>query len=102
MDECVVCGRKVPRTENYIRCYLWGAFATFHVWRCFATYLRSESEREVAESFTDQEGNKQERTEWHSIVAFVPLGEICAEHLKKGRQVFVEGRLRIGRRADSV
>jgi len=46
------------------------------------------------ESFTDKDGNKQERTEWHSIVAFARLGEICAEYLKQGRQVFVEGRLR--------
>ena len=46
------------------------------------------------ESFTDKNGGKQERVEWHSIVAFSRLGEICAEHLKKGRQVFVEGRLR--------
>ena len=46
------------------------------------------------ELFTDKEGQKQQRTEWHSIVAFGRLGEICAEHLKKGRQVFVEGRLR--------
>jgi single-strand DNA-binding protein len=46
------------------------------------------------ESFTDKSGAKQERAEWHSIVAFARLGEICAEHLRKGRQVFVEGRLR--------
>jgi single-strand DNA-binding protein len=46
------------------------------------------------EFFTDKNGEKQERTEWHSIVAFSRLGEICAEHLKRGRQVFVEGRLR--------
>jgi single-strand DNA-binding protein len=46
------------------------------------------------ESFTDKDGQKQERTEWHSIVAFARLGEICAEYLKQGRQVFVEGRLR--------
>lgn len=46
------------------------------------------------ESFIDQEGHKQERVEWHNIVAFARLGEICAEYLKKGRQVFVEGRLR--------
>jgi single-strand DNA-binding protein len=46
------------------------------------------------ESFTDKDGNKQERVEWHSIVAFARLGEICAEYLKQGRQVFVEGRLR--------
>jgi single-strand DNA-binding protein len=46
------------------------------------------------ESFTDKDGQKQERTEWHSVVAFARLGEICAEYLKQGRQVFVEGRLR--------
>ena len=46
------------------------------------------------EAFTDKNGQKQERVEWHSIVAFSRLGRICAEHLKKGRQVFVEGRLR--------
>ncbi len=46
------------------------------------------------ESFTDKDGNKQERVEWHSIVAFARLGEICAEYLKQGRQVFIEGRLR--------
>ena len=46
------------------------------------------------ESYTDKEGKKQERVEWHDIVAFTRLGEICAEYLKKGRQVFVEGRLR--------
>lgn len=37
------------------------------------------------ESFTDKEGRKQERVEWHHIVAFARLGEICAEYLKKGR-----------------
>jgi len=46
------------------------------------------------ESFTDKDGSKQERVEWHSIVAFTRLGEICTEYLKQGRQVFVEGRLR--------
>ena len=38
-------------------------------------------------------GEKQERTEWHKIVAFRRLGEICGEYLSKGRQVYVEGRL---------
>ncbi len=46
------------------------------------------------ESFIDMEGHTQERAEWHNIVAFARLGEICAEYLKQGRQVFVEGRLR--------
>ena len=38
-------------------------------------------------------GEKQERTEWHRIVAFGRLGEICGEYLHKGKQVFIEGRL---------
>ncbi|HVN89628.1 MAG TPA: single-stranded DNA-binding protein [Candidatus Binataceae bacterium] len=46
------------------------------------------------ESYTDKNGEKQGRVEWHAVVAFARLGEICVEHLKKGRQVFVEGRLR--------
>ena len=46
MDECVVCQLKVQRTENYLKCHLWGAFATFH-WQCFGAYLRSESGQQV-------------------------------------------------------
>jgi len=38
-------------------------------------------------------GEKKERTEWHRIVAFRRLGEICGEYLAKGRQVYIEGRL---------
>jgi single-strand DNA-binding protein len=38
-------------------------------------------------------GEMQERTEWHRIVAFGKLGEICGEYLSKGRQVYIEGRL---------
>lgn len=38
-------------------------------------------------------GEKQSRTEWHRIVAFGRLGEICGEYLSKGRQVYVEGRI---------
>ncbi len=46
------------------------------------------------ETFTDKEGQKQERVEWHQIVAFGKLAETCHQYLKKGRQVYVEGRLR--------
>lgn len=46
------------------------------------------------ESFTDKQGEKQERVEWHHIVAFGKLAETCNQYLKKGRQVYVEGRLR--------
>ncbi len=38
-------------------------------------------------------GEKKERTEWHRIVAFRRLGEICGEYLSKGKQVYIEGRL---------
>lgn len=38
-------------------------------------------------------GEMQERTEWHRIVAFGKLGEICGEYLTKGKQVYIEGRL---------
>lgn len=45
------------------------------------------------ESWTDKDGNKQELTEWHRIVAWRKLGEICGQYLTKGKQVFIEGRL---------
>ena len=38
-------------------------------------------------------GEKRERTEWHRIVAWRKLGELCGEYLSKGRQVYIEGRL---------
>lgn len=43
--------------------------------------------------WTDQQGNKQERVEYHNIVAWRKLGEICAQYLKKGSKVYIEGRL---------
>lgn len=45
------------------------------------------------ESWKDPEGNLQERTQWHNIVAWRKLAEICGEYLKKGNKVYVEGRL---------
>jgi single-strand DNA-binding protein len=48
----------------------------------------------TAESWKDKEsGEQQERTEWHRIVFFSRLAEIVGEYLKKGSQVYVEGRL---------
>jgi len=38
-------------------------------------------------------GEKKERTEWHRIVAWRRLGELCGEYLSKGRQVYVEGKI---------
>ncbi|TCD47840.1 single-stranded DNA-binding protein [Chlorobium sp. N1] len=47
----------------------------------------------TTETFKDSGGNPQERTEWHRIVAWGRLAEICGQYLKKGRQVYVEGRI---------
>lgn len=44
-------------------------------------------------NFTDKNGQKTEKTEWHRIVAFGKLGEICGEYLAKGKQIYIEGRL---------
>ena len=43
--------------------------------------------------YNDQQGNKQEKAEFHNIVAFGKLADICAKYLKKGTLVLVEGRL---------
>src|SRR6188768_2502111 len=46
------------------------------------------------EAWTDKSGQKQERTEWHRIVVWGKKAEVCSKYLSKGRQVYVEGRLR--------
>jgi single-strand DNA-binding protein len=46
------------------------------------------------EKFTDRSGEKQERTEWHNIVAWGKLGEICGQYLRKGKLVYIEGSIR--------
>ena len=45
------------------------------------------------ESYTDQDGNEVQQTEWHDVVAWERLGEICEEYLSKGSQVYLEGKL---------
>ncbi|MDO8446981.1 MAG: single-stranded DNA-binding protein [Deltaproteobacteria bacterium] len=47
----------------------------------------------TSETYKDKDGGKQEKTEWHRVVAFGKLGEICGEYLSKGKQVYVEGKL---------
>ncbi len=48
----------------------------------------------TSEEWKDKDsGEKKERTEWHRIVAWRRLGEICGEYLSKGKQIYVEGRL---------
>ena len=47
----------------------------------------------TTESWTDKSGQKQEKTEWHRIVVWGKLAELCNQYLAKGRQAFLEGRL---------
>lgn len=47
----------------------------------------------TSESWKDQQGQLQERTEWHRIVAFRKLAEIMGQYLQKGSKVYIEGKL---------
>ena len=47
----------------------------------------------TSESWKNKNGQKEERTEWHRIVAWSKLAELAGQYLSKGRQIFVEGRL---------
>jgi single-strand DNA-binding protein len=47
----------------------------------------------TTERWKDKDGQQQEQTEWHRIVAFSRLGEICGEYLSKGSKVYIEGRI---------
>jgi single-strand DNA-binding protein len=48
----------------------------------------------TTERFKDRQGNMQERTEWHKVVTWRKLAEICGQYLVKGKQVYIEGRIR--------
>lgn len=56
--------------------------------KAVATFTVATSSR-----WKDQDGNDQERTEWHRVVAWGRLGEVCGDYLSKGKQVFIEGRI---------
>jgi single-strand DNA-binding protein len=47
----------------------------------------------TSESWNDKQGQKQERTEWHRIVVWGKLAELCGRYLSKGRKAYIEGRL---------
>jgi single-strand DNA-binding protein len=47
----------------------------------------------TTDRFKNKQGEQQERTEWHNIVAWAGLAEICGKYLSKGRQVYIEGRI---------
>jgi single-strand DNA-binding protein len=48
----------------------------------------------TTESYKDKNGNRQDITEWHNIVVWRGLAEVAEKYLKKGKQIYVEGRLR--------
>jgi single-strand DNA-binding protein len=48
----------------------------------------------TTESFRDKMGNKQEQTEWHQIVLWRKLAEVAEKYVKKGQQVYIEGKIR--------
>lgn len=48
----------------------------------------------TTENWTNKDGEKESHTEWHRIVAWGRLGEICGEYLSSGKQVYIEGRIR--------
>ncbi len=47
----------------------------------------------TSENWTDKNGTRQERTDWHNITAWGKQADICKKYLTKGRQVYVEGRI---------
>lgn len=47
----------------------------------------------TSENWTGKDGTRETKTEWHKIVAFSKLAEICGEYLVKGKQVYIEGRI---------
>lgn len=54
----------------------------------------------TSEQWKDKSGEKQERTEWHRVVLFGRQAEIASEYLKKGRSVYIEGRLQTRKYTD--
>ncbi len=47
----------------------------------------------TTDRFKNKQGEQQERTEWHNIVVWAGLAEICGKYLTKGKQIYVEGRI---------
>lgn len=47
----------------------------------------------TSEKWTNKDGSKEERTEWHRIVVWGKLAELCGEYLRKGRKAYIEGSL---------
>ena len=47
----------------------------------------------TSETYKNREGQRETRTEWHRVVTFGRLAEICGQYLKKGKQIYIEGRI---------
>lgn len=47
----------------------------------------------TSETYKDRDGNKQKKTEWHNIVVWRQLAEVCGKYLHKGKQIYVEGKI---------
>ena len=47
----------------------------------------------TTEKYKDRDGNSQEKTEWHNIVVWRQLAEICGKYLTKGKQIYIEGKI---------
>lgn len=56
----------------------------------------------TSETRSNNEGGKEVKTEWHRIVAFGKLAEICGQYLTKGKQIYVEGRIQTRAWEDKV
>jgi single-strand DNA-binding protein len=54
----------------------------------------------TSEQWTDKDGQRQERTEWHAVSVWGKTAELCGQYLAKGRKVYVEGRLESREYAD--
>ena len=55
----------------------------------------------TSETWKDKSGEKQEKTEWHRVVLFGRQAEVAGEYLKKGRSVYIEGRLQTRKYTDT-
>ncbi|MFH1184898.1 MAG: single-stranded DNA-binding protein [Chloroflexota bacterium] len=53
-------------------------------------------------SYKDSEGNRQDKTAWHKVVAWGKQGELCKQYLSKGRQIYIEGRLQTSAYTDNA
>lgn len=56
----------------------------------------------TSENYKDKNGEKQEKTEWHNLVFYRRLAEVAGEYLKKGSQVYVEGRIQSRKYTDKA